>query len=153
MLFSNFKRRRISVSYFFMTRKEFISQVGTGAAIVLLPACLTTGLSSCKKKKKEEDNVDFTLDISSGPLAVNGGSLVQDGVIVARTNGGTFVAIAAACSHQGTTINYVASTNSFACPNHGAKFDSSGNVTQGPASQTLKAYTTHHSGNSLRVFS
>jgi cytochrome b6-f complex iron-sulfur subunit len=137
-----------------MTRKEFISQVGAGAAIILLPACLTTGLSSCKKKKKEEDEkVDFTLDISSGPLAVNGGSLVHEGVIVARTNDGAFVAISAACSHQGTTINYAASTNSFVCPNHGAKFDAAGNVILGPASKALKSYTTHHSGNSLRVYS
>lgn len=137
-----------------MTRKEFLSQVGTGAAILLLPACLTTGLSSCKKKNKKEDKVvDFTIDVSSGPLATNGGSLIKDGVIVARTNGGVFLAIDSACSHQGTTINFVASSNSFSCPNHGAKFDADGNVTQGPATKTLKSYKTTLSGSSLRVFS
>ena len=137
-----------------MTRKEFLSQVGVSAAILLAPVCIT-GLSSCKKKNKKGSDtpVDFTIDVSTGALASNGGSLIKNGVIVARTNGGVFLAIASACSHQGTTINFVASTNSFSCPNHGAKFDAGGNVTQGPASATLKSYNTTLSGNSLRVFS
>lgn len=139
---------------FFMTRKEFIAQVGTGAAIVLLPACLTTGLSSCKKKKKEEEkSVDFTLDVSTGPLSANGGALVHDEVIVARTMGGSFIAIDSACTHQGTTINYVPASNSFSCPNHGAKYDANGNVLQGPATKGLEDYKTSLNGNSLRVFS
>lgn len=136
-----------------MTRKEFISQVGISAALLLAPACIT-GLSSCKKKNKTQEKVvDFTLDVSSGALATNGGSLIKDGVIVARTNGGVFLAIDAACSHEGTSINFVAASNSFSCPNHGAKFDAGGNVTQGPASKTLKSYKTELSGTSLHVFS
>lgn len=138
-----------------MTRKEFISQVGTGAAILLLPACLTTGLSSCKKKKNKSTTkvVDFTIDVSSGPLATNGGSMIKDGVIVARTLTGAFLAINSACSHEGTTINFIASSDSFTCPNHGAKFDAGGNVTQGPASKNLTSYKTELSGSSLHVFS
>lgn len=136
-----------------MTRKEFISQVGTGAALLLLPACIT-GLSSCKKKNKSTTkSIDFTIDVSSGALSQNGGSLIKDGVIVARTNSGSFIAVDSACTHEGTTINYVASSNSFSCPNHGAKFDSAGEVTQGPAGKALKQYNTQLSGNSLRVFS
>jgi cytochrome b6-f complex iron-sulfur subunit len=138
-----------------MTRKEFISQVGSGAALLLLPACIL-GLEACKKNNKSNPstkNVDFTLDVSSGPLATNGGSFIQNGVIVARTNSGNFIAVDAACTHAGTIINYSASTNSFNCPNHGAKFDSQGHVTLGPASVDLKSYQTSLSGSSLRVFS
>lgn len=136
-----------------MTRKEFIAQVGAGAALLLLPACIT-GLSSCKKKKQStEKRIDFTIDISSGPLSQNGGSMIKDGIIVARTNDGGFLAIDSACSHEGTTITFIASNNSFNCPKHGAKFDAGGNVTQGPASKTLKSYNTELNGSSLRVFS
>jgi cytochrome b6-f complex iron-sulfur subunit len=137
-----------------MTRKEFIEQVGKSAAVLLLPVCIS-GLSACKKKnekKEEASKKDFTLDVSSGPLASNGGALVHDGVIVARTLSGNFIAVDAACTHQGTTINYVSSSNSFLCPNHGSKFDSGGNVTQGPATTSLRSYNTTLSGNSLRVF-
>ncbi|MBP7808146.1 MAG: Rieske (2Fe-2S) protein [Bacteroidia bacterium] len=136
-----------------MTRKEFLSQVGTTAALLLAPACIT-GLSACKKNKKTEPkNVDFTLDISSGPLASNGGALVHEGVIVARSTISGFIAVDAECTHEGTTINYASSSNSFNCPNHGAKFDVNGNVTNGPATKSLTSYHCSVSGTTLRVFS
>lgn len=135
-----------------MNRKEFISQVGAGTALLLIPACIG-GLAGCTKDNLAPTSVDFTLDVSSGPLASNGGSLVQSGVIVARTNSGSYIAVSAACTHQGTQVNYAAGNNNFVCPNHGAKFDSSGSVTHGPANKNLTKYNTTLTGSSLRVFS
>lgn len=135
-----------------ITRKAFLSQVGIGAAAVILPMCLG-GVTSCKKKDSGPKNIDFTLDISNGSLATNGGYLVKDGVIVARTTSGSFIAVAAACTHEGTNVYYSAGNNNFVCPNHNATFDSAGNVTNGPAKQDLKQYQTSLNGNSLRVFS
>ena len=133
-----------------MDRKSFLSQVGIGAAALLLPACIG-GLASCAKTTTNP-KVDFTLDTATGALSSNGGFLVSNNVIVARTNTGTFIAVAAACTHQGTTINYNASGNKFICPNHGAQFDSNGTVTQGPASTSLTKYNTALTGTSLRVY-
>ncbi len=135
-----------------MTRKDFISQVGKSAALLLVPSCIT-GLSSCKKKSTSPKTIDFTLDISTGPLSANGGALINDGVIVARTTTGVFIAVDAACTHQDTNINYVPSSNSFHCPNHGSNFDANGNVTQGPATKSLRDFKTSLSGSSLHVFS
>lgn len=134
-----------------MDRKNFLAQVGIGAAALLVPACMG-GLSSCKKTDTNPTK-DFTVDVSSGSLATNGGFMVSNGVIIARTNSGSFLAVAAACTHEGTNINYNPSGNNFICPNHGAQFDSTGNVTQGPASNNLTRYNTTLTGNSLRVFS
>jgi len=105
------------------------------------------------KKTDTNPTKDFTVDVSSGSLATNGGFMVSNGVIIARTNSGSFLAVAAACTHEGTNINYNPSGNNFICPNHGAQFDSTGNVTQGPASNNLTRYNTTLTGNSLRVFS
>jgi cytochrome b6-f complex iron-sulfur subunit len=135
-----------------MNRKEFISKVGFGVAAVMIPACIT-GLSGCKKTDNGPTNVDFTIDISTGPLSANGGFVVKNQVIVARTNSGTFLAVAAACTHEGTNVNYNSSGNKFVCPNHGAQFSSNGAVTQGPANTNLKQYNTSLSGTMLRVFS
>lgn len=138
-----------------MNRKDFLAQVGVGAAALLIPACIG-GLSSCTKSNNNisaPTNVDFTLDVSSGTLSVNGGFLTHNGVLVARTNTGTFIAVSAACTHEGTNVNYVASANDFLCPNHGAMYDSNGNVTRGPATQNLTKYNTTLTGTSLRVYS
>jgi cytochrome b6-f complex iron-sulfur subunit len=139
-----------------MTRKEFFASVGFGAAAVLIPSCIGGLVTSCSKDDKGSTaptNVNFTLDISTGTLAVNGGHLVYQGVLVARTMSGAFIAVSAGCTHQGTTVNYSSAGNNFICPNHGAVFSSNGAVTQGPASTNLAQYNTALTGNSLRVFS
>lgn len=138
-----------------MNRKEFLTQVGSGAAVLFLAQCVS-GLSSCKKSSNTAagpNNIDFTIDVSKGTLATKGAYLVQDGVIVAHTKAGEFIAVAAACTHEGTAIQYSSSNDNFHCPNHGATFNDSGVVTKGPASTNLKQYTTSLSGSSLRVFS
>lgn len=135
-----------------MTRKDFFSRVGFSAAAVLVPACIGGLVSGCSKEGAPS-NVDFMLDISAGALKTNGGYLIQQGVLVARTLNGTFIAVSAACTHQGTTVNFNSAGNNFICPNHGAKFSSTGEVTQGPASTNLKQFSTTLNGNMLRVFS
>lgn len=143
-----------------MNRKEFFSRVGFGAAAVLVPACIAGLASSCSSDNSTapspapaQAGVDFTLDVSTGSLAANGGYLVSQGIVVARTNSGTFIAVSASCTHEGTNVNYVASANDFLCPNHGAQFSSTGVVTRGLANANLKQYNTSLTGNSLRVYS
>lgn len=141
-----------------MTRKEFFAKVGFGAAAVLIPACIGGLASSCSNDDDGHTtpaptNVDFTLDISTGALATNGGYLTTNGIVVARANNGKFLAVSASCTHQGTNVKYVASANNFHCPNHGADFSSNGTVIDGPTSTNLTSYNTTLNGNSLRVFS
>lgn len=133
-----------------MDRKSFLKTVGQASAGVVLLGCF----GACSR---DEDNreVDFTLDLSSNDNAAlqnNGGSRVVNGVMVARTNAGDFIAVAARCTHQGSTIQFEANNNRFRCPNHGATFGTNGNVTGGPARTNLQQYQTALSGNSLRVF-
>ena len=93
-----------------------------------------------------------TVDVSTGSLATNGGYLVVNKIIIARTNTGGFIAVAAACTHQGTNVRYVLANNNFHCPNHGAEFSSTGVVTKGPANTNLTQYTTILTGTSLSVY-
>lgn len=143
-----------------MDRKEFFSKVGFGAAAALLPACIAGIATSCSSDNSTSPSpapapsgVDFLLDVSTGSLATNGGFLVTKGIVVARTNSGTYIAVSASCTHEGTNVNYNVSGNNFICPNHGAQFSSTGTVTQGPANSNLKKYNTTLTGNSLRVYS
>ncbi len=148
-----------------MTRKEFFQKAGFGVAVLLVPACIAGLSTSCSKDNPElannqnstgivPTNIDFTIDISTGNLAANGGSLVQNGVIVAKLlDGSGFIAVAAACTHAGTIVDYVKSNNSFNCSNHGSNFSSTGAIINGPANSNLRQFKTTLTGNSLRVFS
>lgn len=131
-----------------MNRKDFIAQVSFGAAALLAAQC---GIG-CNKNTNNSGPVDFTTDIGTGPLAANGGYLIKNGVIVARTLTGDFIAVSASCTHEGTAVNFNAAGNSFVCPTHGATFSAVGAVTRGPANSNLTKYNTSLSGTTLRIY-
>ena len=144
-----------------MDRKEFISQVGLGAASLLFINCL----GGCSKSADAPNstptpapptNVDFTIDLSastSSSLNTAGGFIYMNNIIIAKTTSGTFLAVSQACTHEGTTITYQSAGDRFFCPNHGSTFSNTGAVLNGPASRPLTQYKTSVSGNNLRVFS
>lgn len=129
-----------------MDRKQFFSMVGIGVGAIIIEQCL----SGCAKSTTST-TVDFTLDVSSGALAQNGGYLVQNGVIVARTQSGNYIAVSAACTHEGQNVTFT--NGRFYCSRHGATFSETGAVTNGPANTPLTKYLTSLTGTSLRVYS
>ncbi len=136
-----------------MNRKQFISLLTMGAAT----AVVSTSLVSCAKSNNlAPTNVDFTLDLNNAansPLKTNGGSIYKDGVIVARTGGGSFLAYSQYCTHQGYTVIYDNQNSVFYCNAHGSVFNLSGSPVQGPAPSSLTKYNTQLTGTSLRVYS
>lgn len=138
-----------------MDRTEFIRLMGAGAGALALAGCL----GGCKKEEDDPPpllTVDFTLDLTqpaNSALNTNGGFLRTQGVIVARTLGGSYIAVAAACTHQGTAVDYNANAHQFHCPNHGSNFTEAGAVVNGPAGRALQQMNTSLDGDNLRVWS
>ncbi len=131
-----------------MDRKEFLSSIGFSAASLFVATCV----GSCKKDSVSGPTVDFTIDLTLYPALNNAGGYVYlNGVIIAKTSSANLIAVAAACSHEGANVQYQNNNNQFYCPRHGAKFNTSGAVTQGPASTPLKQYTVTVNGNSVRI--
>ena len=60
-----------------------------------------------------------------------------DAVLV--KDGSTYRAFERACTHQGTSVDWQAGNGDFLCPNHGARFAATGQVTAGPANTPLRA--------------
>ena len=144
-----------------MDRKEFISQVGLGAASLLFINCM----GGCSKSADgpnmtptppPQTNVDFTIDLnasSSSNLNTAGGFIYMNNIIIVKTTSGSFLAVSQACTHEGTTVTYQLNGERFFCPNHGSTFSNSGAVLNGPANRALTQYKTSVSGNNLRIFS
>lgn len=138
-----------------MNRHDFLSVLGVSAGTVVFAPFL----ASCTKNSSVlglGGTVDFTLNLSSAanaPLNTNGGSINSNGVIVARTTTGAYIAVSSACTHEGSTVNFNSASNRFICPNHGANFSTTGSVISGPANRSLTKYNTLLTGTSLRVYS
>ncbi len=140
-----------------MERKQFFSTLGVSAGMLFLAPVI----SSCSKSMTDSTGgnsgtVDFTLDLTQPAYATlnnNGGSVIKDNIIIARTVSGAFVALSSICTHQGGTIGYDITANRFHCPNHGSNFATDGSVINGPALTALLKYNTQLTGNSLRIYS
>ena len=97
---------------------------------------------------------NITIDLSNASysaLNTAGGSMIIQGIIIANSGGGSYIALSSVCTHQGCTVGYNLSANNFPCPCHGSLFSSSGTVINGPAASPLKSYTVNKAGNILTI--
>lgn len=140
-----------------MDRKEFLKQLGLTSAVIFTGACL----GGCSKDATSgaptpPSNVDFTLSLTdSANAALNnaGGYMYKNGIIIAKTLSGTYIAVSQACTHEGGQVQFQANNNRLYCPLHGAMFQVDGTVLAGPAKSPLTVYKTALSGNNLRIYS
>ena len=136
-----------------MDRKEFLSQLGLGAAGLVLFGCM----GGCKKDSVpvSPSNVNLTLDLTSSAYATlltpGKFAYTNNGIIVAQTLTGTYIAVSQYCTHQGVTVNYNSTANDFYCTAHGSVFSATGSVVAGPAGSALKQYTVTKTGNTLTI--
>lgn len=140
-----------------MDRKEFIGLLGVTAATTALASCIV----GCKKGDfstvaSAPSNIDFTLDLNqpaNSALNTSGNYLYSNGLIIAKTLSGSFIAVSKACTHQSYPVKFDSQYDVFYCPSHGATFSESGLVLGGPARQALKQYNVSLAGSLLRIYS
>ena len=142
-----------------MDRKDFLNALGYTSGALLFTSCLagcskSAGSNPTQTPTPPAQPVNFNLDLTlpaNSALNSPGGYVYSNGVIVAKTAAGTFIAVSQACTHQGTSVQYVNDKNQFYCPNHGSNFKDTGAVINGPANVPLKQYTVTVAGNILTV--
>ena len=83
----------------------------------------------------------LTFKVSTVPALATVGQLAfaptDRRIAVKRTGPDTFLALSTTCTHEGTRIDIVNNNTSFECPNHGARYDSNGNVTRAAAGRRV----------------
>jgi cytochrome b6-f complex iron-sulfur subunit len=144
-----------------MNRKEFLSLIGVGAGSAALLSCIgcsksSDGMGGGQNVVNGPTGIDFTLDLALSANAVlltNGGYLASNGVLVARTNAGAYIAVQQSCTHQNYPLIYNGASDQFFCNNHGSAFTEKGVVLNAPARTNLVVYNTTLTGTSLRIYS
>ncbi len=139
-----------------MDRKDFLKAIGVGSLALAALSCAGCSKSSDGASPAAPSGVDFTLDLGASANAAllnNGGFLVNNGLIVARTTAGAYLAVQQSCTHERYTLTYQGTNHRFYCNNHGATFNEQGTVTGGPTNKSLTVYKTQLTGTSLRVYS
>ena len=121
-----------------LDRREFLSRATLASVAAILAACSGGGLTGTEVTPGPSSITvklsDFpSLSTIGGIAAV--GTVLLSPVAIVRTGQSSYLALSRVCTHQSCVIN-VGST-SFSCPCHGSRFDSQGNVTNGPANRPL----------------
>lgn len=137
-----------------MDRKAFFETIGLTGALLL--TC--RGFESCTHKEPlPTSKIDLTLnlnDTSYQKLKTPGNFIfVSDKIdlIIVYTINQQYIAAAARCTHEGSLVAYYPS-DVFFCSKHGAKYNLTGTVMEGPAILPLKVFKTNLSGTTLRIF-
>src|SRR4051812_6230123 len=118
-----------------ISRRAFLADAATIAA-------LTTLFAACGDSPIEPPvgKVDVKVSDFPGLATMNKLVLVDPKRAAKRTGESTFVAFSRLCTHEGTPVDL--SGSGFLCNNHGSRFDSNGQVTEGPATQPLPTLVT-----------
>ena len=153
------------------TRRRFVS---TSAGLILMSAAAAdlAMLPGCGGGSGTGDDDDDgasptpTPDVQNGILTIpltdhpqlageDGSATFNVGslrLIVAQIDaGGTYVCVSRTCTHQSCGVSFAGGTNTFNCPCHGSRFDTTGAVVQGPAAIALQSYPTTFDGTNVIV--
>jgi Rieske Fe-S protein len=121
----------------------------------LAQACTTSKyvtVTSADKSKLTVKKADFTV--------VKKGKTVQQKFVLIKTEdmpfpialyqlNNEYKALYLKCTHQGCELSAYETT--LVCPCHGAEFNNKGQVTQGPAEEDLKVFTTTHDNENIYI--
>lgn len=126
-------------------RRKFLQGVAVAAGSLVL-GLQTSTLAQDQAAQVPGGEEEFLLALPPQVLEKVGGAEVietpTDKIIVARTGPTSIVACSAICTHKGCTVDYQHESKQFVCPCHGARYELTGKVVQGPARRDLKAYKT-----------
>ncbi|MCF0038617.1 QcrA and Rieske domain-containing protein [Dyadobacter fanqingshengii] len=157
-----------------MKRGEFLRSLGLSTSTLMAFYCLGTTMTACGSSDDDpEPNpgggggtgvtgtttgsaINFTIDLTNDAtkkLKTAGQYDIYGDVLVAFTSTNQYVALSKICTHEGNPVRYQSGPNNIQCPTHQSEFALTGAVTQGPATNALKAYKTALStdGNTLTV--
>lgn len=123
-----------------ISRRSFVARsAGLAAVAAFFAACGEGGGITDPTGSVQVKVADFP-----GLATVNRLVLIDGQRAAKRTGATTFAAYSRACTHERTAVDIVGTGDSFECPNHGARFNNSGQVTLGPAQRNLAVLNTSY---------
>jgi cytochrome b6-f complex iron-sulfur subunit len=127
---------RFNVEMSNLSRRDFFKFMTT--ALLTISGALGIGALFRFLNYQTEPPVKTEFDLGSAEnYPIGSRSLIQavPAILFHSQNG--FSALSLVCTHLGCTVEQ--KDNGFACPCHGSRYDSNGNVLRGPAQKSLRS--------------
>ena len=130
-------------------RRRFLqgAAAAAGGLVLGMPLCAhaegeTADEGTAAAGTEQEKQLDMPEKVLE---AVGGFEVIEHGdekTIVARTGPAKIIACSAICTHKGGTVAYDHESGQLFCARHGARYEVTGKVVQGPAKRDLQSYQT-----------
>jgi cytochrome b6-f complex iron-sulfur subunit len=139
-----------------ISRTKFLKALGLNGAALFAATYCAGALTSCKNESETVAPVTgglLKVDLSTtefSKLNTKGNFVIKNGIVVANTSDGKFVAVPLTCSHEGRN-EVIYKTNEFYCTAHGARFNNEGVGQNGEGKKGLKLYPITQVGNVLTI--
>jgi cytochrome b6-f complex iron-sulfur subunit len=137
-----------------LKRRSFLAYF----SVSWLTSCFPMILAICDPRKASANSVikktsdGFTVLGSVNELKKSGYiQTEQAAVLIDPQNSKKLVAVNPKCTHKGCDVKWSIEEKKYECPCHGAKFDASGKVLNGPATKPLTTYPTKIVGTQILV--
>jgi cytochrome b6-f complex iron-sulfur subunit len=133
-------------------RHQFLRKLGFGGA-ALAAVYFGVHLQSCTNDRVNPAPTNLTVDLAdpaNAALKTNGGYIIKSGVVIARSNTGTYIAATLTCSHEGKK-EIIYQADHFYCTAHGAKYDNAGKGLNSEGKKGIAVYTTTLTDNLLTI--
>ena len=143
-----------------MKRREFTSFVSVGVGMSMLPAVLTACDAQTQNKTTADTAVsgDGFEEVGSVSQLEQTGQIFNEElangtalVIKDPTNAEKLIAVNPTCPHAGCAVTWESDQQKFLCPCHDSEFSSTGEVLEGPATESLANYEVKVEGDSILV--
>ena len=136
-----------------MERREFLKTscslcAGLGTALIV------SGLSSCSTPLYTAEVINNTLRVPRSLFSESNFKIIRPknfsyDIAVQKLEDGSYSALLLSCTHASNQLTFTG--NSFFCKLHGSTYNKLGQVTKGPAEQSLKEFAVQVSDNDLLI--
>jgi len=159
-----------------VTRKDFLRTAGSTALFTALGigfyGCSSTSTGGLDDLDENEDPPANGSDADAITISDNGNTITIDllnssvsdlneqggwvlirdaNTLVVNVGGETIRSFTSVCTHTGCSTNWAFSNSLFECTCHGSRFNTSGEVTRGPASRDLEEFSVTREDNLITI--
>jgi len=135
------------------SRRNFLTTSSLACAGLAAGASMLTGCSSVPVVKAtiQDKKIDVATSafVENKTVIVKSSKLEWDILLIKNPDG--YKAIEMKCTHRDNPL-VASSTGTLHCTDHGSRFDNTGKVTEGPATNNLKTFKTANTDTTITIF-
>jgi Rieske Fe-S protein len=129
-----------------------------GAQLTVTAGAASAATGCAPKATVQPTGGELRLNLADYPEVANPGTTMhldvqghKDPLMLVHHPDGRYLVVSRKCTHMGCKLSFTDVSKTLDCPCHGSRFELTGEVVNGPASEPLRSYVVAMEGDTLVV--